>query len=230
MPTSNFAEHEDDFLAIAENMIGQNLLSDALALAHEQRRIKPTDVEGYVIAVKVLIRMGEIEQARDILNEIDEKISLFSLAYARIVDIFSEQGLKTDAAICYRKFDNLKPVSQQAQETAEKLSFFEKQESDAADSPGECLVNILQPEFITLTLAELYLKQGHLQMARDVLTEIVKREPSNVNAVARLNSVKAAMSKVKIVNIDYDDPDILVETLSVWLDDIDRLKVHAKGK
>ena len=229
MFTLNYGEDRETFLSRAENLLGQNLLTEALSLAKEQCRISPLDVEAHVLVGKILIRMGEFDKARDMVKQLDQTISELSFVYARMADIFSEKGLKSDAAICYRKFTNLNPISQQAAEIAEKLSFFERQESEESDTDESGMENIPQPEFITMTLAELYIKQGHFQMASDVLAKIIKREPGNIKAIARLDSINAA-SKVKTRNAEDDNPDILVDTLSGWLANIDRLSAHATGK
>ena len=229
MFTLNVGENSIDFKSQVGNLLKQNLLPEALSLAQEQRRINPLDVEVHVLVGKILIHLGEFDKVRDILKQVDQTISELSFVYARMADIFSEKGLKTDAANCYRKFTNLNPISQQAAEIAEKLTFFEKQESEESDIDESGMENIPQPEFITMTLAELYIKQGHFQMASDVLAKIIKREPDNINAIARLDSVKM-LSKAKTRSAEHGDPDILVDTLSGWLANIDRLSAHATGK
>jgi len=227
MFTLSFEEDRRYFLSQAENLFGQNLLPEALILAEKQRVCNPLDVEAHVLVGNILIRMGELDQARDILMQVDQTISELSLVYARMADIFSEKGLTSDAAICHRKFINLNPISQQAAEIAEKLSSLEKQESDATGIEN---AGIHKPQFYTMTLAELYIKQDHLQMAKEVLAEIVKREPENIIAAAKLDSVKAVMSKEKAGSMEQADHDNLVETLSGWLANIDRLNTHATGK
>ena len=229
MFTLNVGESSIDFKSQVGSLLKQNLLPEALSLAQEQRRINPLDVEVHVLVGKILIHLGELDKARDMVKKLDQTISGLSFVYARMADIFSEKGLKSDAAICYRKFTNLNPISQQAAEIAEKLTFFEKQESEESDTDESGMENIPQPEFITMTLAELYIKQGHLQMASDVLAKIIKREPGNINAIARLDSLKT-LTKAKTRSAEHDDPDILVDTLSGWLANIDRLSAHATGK
>jgi len=227
MFTLSFGEDSSDFQSQVENLLKQNLLPEALILAEKHRLCNPLDVEAHVLVGNILILMGELDQARDILTQIDQIISGISFVYARMADIFSEKGLKSDAAICYRKFTNLNPISQQAAEIAEKLSFFEKQESGVSGIDDSGMENIHKPQFFTITLAELYIKQGHLQMAKEVLAEIVKREPANIVAAAKLDSVKAVMSKDKAGSADHDN---LVDTLSGWLANIARLNAHATGK
>lgn len=229
MFTLNISEKNIDFKSQVGNLLRQNLLPEALNLAQEQRRINPLDVEVHILVGKILIHLGEFDKARDILRQVDQIIAELSFVYARMADIFSEKGLKSDAAVCYRKFTNLNPISQQAAEIAEKLAFFEKQELEESDADEPGMGNIPKPEFITMTLADLYIKQGHLQMARDVLAEIVRREPDNIIATGRLDSINAA-SKPKTRNAEHGEHDFLVDTLSGWLANIDRLSAHAAGK
>jgi tetratricopeptide (TPR) repeat protein len=230
MFTLSFEEDRGNFLSQVENLLGQNLLPEALILAQEQRRCNPLDIEALVITGNILIRLGELDKARDILTQVDQIISEISFVYVRMADFFREKGLKSDAVHCYRKFMSLNPISQQAEEIAEKISFLDKQESDASGIDDSCIGDIHKPKFFTMTLAELYIKQGHLQMAKEVLGEIIKREPGNINAAAKLDLVKAAMSKVGTVNDEHDCSNDLVKTLSSWLANIDRLSAHAPGK
>ena len=230
MFTLSFGEDRGDFRSRAENLLKQNLLQEALILAQEQCLINPLDVEAYVIAGKILIRKGELAKARDLLTQVDQIISGLSIVYTRMADVYREKGLKSDAALCYRKFINLNPISEQAAEIAEKLSFLEKQEYEESNIDDSSIANIPKPNFFTITLAELYIKQGHLQMAKEVLGEIIKREPGNINAAARLASLKAVMSKVGTASVEYDSSGNLVNTLSCWLENIGRLKANAAGK
>ena len=230
MFTLSFGEDHRDFLSQAENLLEQNLLSEALILAQERRRCNPLDVEAHIIIGNILIRMGELDKARDMLTEVEQIISGLSFVYARMADIYREKGLKNDAALCYRRFMGLNPISEQAVEVAKILSLLEQQESDASGIDESGIENIPKPEFFTITLAELYIKQGHLQMAKEVLGEIIKREPGNINAAAKLDSVKAAMSQVRTISEEHDCSNNLVKTLSCWLENIDRLSVHATRK
>jgi tetratricopeptide (TPR) repeat protein len=219
-----------NFLDQAEELLKNNHLPEALILAQEQRRCNPLDVEAHVIVGNILISMGELDQARDMLTEVEQIISGLSFVYARMADIYREKGLKSDAALYYRKFMGLNPISEQVAEVAKILSLLEQQEYDASGIDESGIENIPKPELFTITLAELYIKQGHLQMAREVLGEIIKREPGNINAAAKLDSVNAAMSQVGTVSSEHDRSNNLVKTLSCWLENIDRLSVHATGK
>jgi hypothetical protein len=80
-----------------------------------------------------------------------------------------------------------------------------------------------------VTLAELYIRQGHLPVARKILEEIIKKEPQNIQAAAKLDSLKKSLDSSSIV-VEKFDPDKLIKTLSSWLKNVDRLKIHATNK
>jgi tetratricopeptide (TPR) repeat protein len=214
----------------AKILLEQNLLTEALALVQEQRRLHPLNVEAHVMAGNILVLMGEVDRARDMLIEVDQVISSLSLIFARMADIYREKGLKSDAALCYRKFMILNPLSDQASEVAKKIALLYQQESETSGRDDSGFENIPKPEFFTLTLADLYIKQGHLLMAREVLKEMIKREPGNINAAAKLDLVDAAMSHGRTVSDKQDCSNDIVQTLSSWLENIDRLNAHAAGK
>jgi tetratricopeptide (TPR) repeat protein len=219
-----------NFLSEAKKMLEQNLFKEALALAQEQRRANPLDVEAHVMAGNILVLMGELDKARDMLAEVEQKISRLSFIFTQMADIYREKGLKNDAAQCYRKFMILNPISEQAAEVAKKIALLYQQDADSLGHDDDCVENIPRPEFFTLTLADLYIKQGHLLMAREVLKEMIKREPGNINAAAKLDLVKAAMSQGRPVSDKQDCSNDVVQTLSGWLDNIGRLNAHAAGK
>jgi len=80
-----------------------------------------------------------------------------------------------------------------------------------------------------VTLAELYIRQGHLQVARKILEEIIKREPQNMQAAAKFDTLKKSLDSSSTV-VEKFDSDKLIKTLSSWLKNVDRLKIHATNK
>ena len=218
------------FLCQAEDLLKQNLLPEALSLAKEQLKCEPSDIEGYLVVGRALLEMGEIDKTRGMLTDLGQMISALSLVYVRMADLYLEKGYKNDAAFCYRKFLSMNPSSRQAKDGADKLAFLEKQEYQKDDIDDYGIDNLPKPDFFTMTLAELYIKQGHLQMAGQVLEEMTKREPENTNAATMLAAVKAAIISIKTGVATQDDPNVLVETLSCWLQNIDRLNTDATKK
>ena len=174
--------------------------------------------------------MGRVDEARDVLREVGEIISELSLVYDRMGDIYRKKGFHQDAAVCYEKFISLHPGAENAREVIEKMILLEQEDQPVTEVGMIYNENIPEPELFTVTLADLYIKQGHLQVAAEILKEIIKREPQNIQAVAKLDSLKAALASKSSANGKFVESDNLIKTLSSWLKNIDRLKIHAAEK
>lgn len=230
MESNNFEEARMNFLDEAEKLLQQNMLPQALNLAKERLRSLPVDVDAHVIVGNALISMGRVNEARDILREVEEIILGLSLIYDRMGDIYRKKGFHQDAAICYEKFIALNPNAEKAREVIEKIALLEQEDRPAAEVDILDDNGILKPDFFTVTLAELYIRQGHLQVAAGILKEIIRREPQNLQAVAKLDTVRSAIALKSSAGGKFADSGDPVKTLISWLENIDRLKKHAAEK
>ena len=89
---------------------------------------------------------------------------------------------------------------------------------ETAEDAGE-----VPADFQTLTLAELYLRQGHLAMAEEVLEAVLKRDPRQEKAAERLDEVRAMLHPE--LRVSRFTP--VIGELNRWLDNIGRLRSHA---
>ena len=93
------------------------------------------------------------------------------------------EAMADSAQACYRKFLALNPDAPLAVGIAEGLPGVEqtpeveREAGDAAEVPSD---------FQTVTLAELYIRQGHLRPAAEVLEAIIGQEPGHEKAAALL--------------------------------------------
>jgi tetratricopeptide (TPR) repeat protein len=219
-----------NFLSEAEILLQQNKLPEALILAEERLKCVPLDVDARVIAGNVFVGMGRVDEARNILREVEEIISALSLIYVRMGDIYGEKGFYRDAVICYQKYISLNPTSDKAKEVVGKIALLEQEEPLITDIDSTDNENTAKPEFYTVTLADLYIKQGHFKMAAEVLEKILEKEPENVLAKAKLDTVTTAIALKSSVNGDIVQFDNLAKTLSSWLENITKLKKNAAEK
>jgi hypothetical protein len=71
--------------------------------------------------------------------------------------------------------------------------------------------------------------KGHIDMAADVLSEILRREPENELVAARLRDIRAMqndrMRQEKYLRLSQNEE--VVQELTRWLKNIDRLKNYA---
>ena len=223
-------KNPSNFLCEAEKLFGQNKLQEAFNLAGERVRSFPADADAYVVAGRALLGMGRVDEARDVLREVGEIISKLALVYERMGDIYRKKGFHQDAAVCYEKFISLHPSAEDAIKVIEKMMLLEQEDQPVPEDGMIYDENIPDPELFTVTLAELYIKQGHLQVAAEILKEIICREPQNIQAAAILDSLKAALDQKSSASEKFVESNNLINALSSWLKNIDRLKIHAAEK
>jgi tetratricopeptide (TPR) repeat protein len=227
MERNKFEEERLDFVNRIENFLQQKALPEAERLAEERLTLFPDDPDALCFTNLILIERGRIEDSRAVFRRLENNVLRISSIYLRAADTYRAKGLDRDAVFCYRKFISLNPLAGCAEEVAARIFLMEKEipsvsefeESDDRDLP--------KPEFYTITLADIYIKQGHWKMAGDILTEIIAREPSNVQARAKLDAVLSATGRESSAGPAPPSTNYLIETLSLWLDNIGRLK-HAK--
>ena len=230
MKINTFEEDRTNFLGEAEKLLEQNKLQEALNLAEERLRSLPADADAHVVAGNALLGMGRVDEARDVLREVGEIISELALVYDRMGDIYRKKGFHQDAAVCYEKFISLHPSAENARKVIEKMIFLEQEDQPVPEVGMIYDGNIPDSELFTVTLAELYIKQGHLQVAAEILQKIIWREPQNSQAVAKLDSLKAELSSQSSASEKFVESNNLIKTLTSWLKNIDRLKMHVAEK
>lgn len=228
MENNNSKKNRINFLNETETLLEKNKFTDALTLARERLRLMPADADAYVIAASALIGMGRNDEAREVLKDVAMIITDFSFVYDRVGDAYRKSGFHQDAAFCYEKFLSLHPGAEDARIVIEKMTLL-----DHEDHPVNELnvidENIPESELFTVTLADLYIRQGHLPEALRILEEIVKKEPRNVQAVKKLDMLRKTLEPASTVSEKFDS-DKLIKVLSSWLQNIDRLKMHATGE
>lgn len=226
MANNQFEEDRLVFVNQLESLLHQKKLQEALSMAEERLSRLPLDLDAKAFIHLTLIEMGRIEESRDILHKLEKDVAKLAFVYLRAADAYREKGLNQDTVLCYQKFLSLNPLSEQSREVADKIALLQKEEhlEDEVDESGDA--DMPNPEFYTITLADLYIKQGHLKMAADIIKEIIRRDPVNAQARAKLDTVKALLLKsspgetVPLTNN-------VIKTLSCWLENIGRLKKHA---
>ncbi len=231
MEKRQFEEDRLYFVNQIETLINQKMFPDALKSAEDRLSRLPFDIDARAFIILILIKLDNIEELRVKIGELDKDIIRLSFIYLQAADAYREKGFNRDAVLCYQKFLSLNPFSKNSKEIFGKIALLqgdenplddtaESDEANGKDRPG--------PEFCTMTLAELYIKQGHAKMAEEILMEIIKREPENIHAKEKLDVVKKILaSKSSSLVHNAAVTESLINTLTCWLNNIDRLKTHA---
>lgn len=230
MKNNTFEGKRADFLDESEELLGQNNLLKALNLATERLNSFPVDADANIVMCNALIGMGRMNDVREVLRNLGEIVSGLILVYEQVGDTYREKGFHQDAAVCYEKVISLHPGAQKAREVIGKMFLLEQEDNPVPEVDVIHNENIPEPEFFTITLAQLYIKQGHLLDAEIILEEVIKKEPQNAQALAMLDKLKTSLVSNSSANGNFPQLDNLIKTLSSWLENIERLKINAAKK
>jgi tetratricopeptide (TPR) repeat protein len=229
MENKDFGENRNYFMREANALLQSNNLNDALNLAAKRLRIYPADADALGVYCEALIGMGRLEEMRELLHEVAEIISGLNIIYERAGDACKENGFHRDAANCYEKFISLRPEAEKARDIIGKMALLEQEDSPSAKIDYTDNKNLSEQKIATVTMAQLYIEQGHLQDAEIILEDIIEKEPNNTQALAMLDELRGSspQSAGETQSLKNDN---LIKTLSSWLKNIERLKINAAEK
>jgi tetratricopeptide (TPR) repeat protein len=229
---SNRTTEREEFLSLTRAYINQNHHKEALVLAESWLKNYPIDADAHIILCHALLKMGNIERVHEILDNLENMVLQLSRIYNRVGDLCLSGGLVQEAIKFYRKFVSLNPDSPIAKDLSDKI------DSLISGTHGTSIgsVDVIQStienvpsDFYTTTLAELYMKQGHADMAVEVLSGILNKDPQNVLVANRLNEVRALLNSgiqdEQLLSASYNEG--VIQELTRWLKNINRLKQYA---
>jgi tetratricopeptide (TPR) repeat protein len=155
-----------------------------------------------------------------------------SRIYNRVGDLCLSGGLVQEAIKFYRKFISLNPDSPIAKDLSGKIdSLISGIRGTSVGNEDIIQSNIedVPSDFYTTTLAELYMKQGHVDMASEVLGGILKKDPQNALVANRLKEVRALLNSgiQEEQSLSASHNEGVIQELTRWLKNIDRVKHYA---
>jgi len=210
-------KQKEAFLAKAEAYLKEGLYQTAQDLAVDWLLRFPRDGEARMIACHAWMRLGKLDKVKVALKEVDEDLLKISLIYARLGDICAQSGLQKEAVSLYQRFLSINPEGSLSDEIRAKLKalLLPEDESDEEDLGG---APPSPSKFQTVTMAELYIKQGYREQAINLLKDILERDGENERAkrlLAELTSPGEGMDEKKRK---------VMATLYRWLENIQQMK------
>lgn len=219
----NDLRERKQFLADMEEYLGRNELQTVLGLAQERLKKRPGDLAARIVICRAWLLQGSLDEALEMLTEAEQIIASLSHVYASIGEICLKRGMREAAEGYYEKFRALNPGSAQARVIPEGLDQG-GEELREMDEEGETEGGAaVPPDFQTVTLAELYIRQGHDRPAEELLEKIIGEDPQNERASTLLMEVRNRLSGAVPAPPGTD----VITELSHWLDNIGRLRSHA---
>jgi tetratricopeptide (TPR) repeat protein len=222
-----FEQERKAFLAQMEACIDRNEPQAVLDLARERLRRSPGDPDARIGICRAWLQQGKIGEAGEMIEEVEEIIANLSQIYACIGDVCVKKGMEDSAETFYRRSVILNPGVHWVRDTLERLKGVEEpHEEEPHETDAEVKTEEdagIPPDFQTATLAELYIRQGHLRPAEELLVKIVGQEPHNEKAAWLLQEVQDRI----LAEATQERYAGIVAELSRWLDHIDRARGHA---
>lgn len=202
----------------------RNEYQTVLDLAQDRLKEIPDDLDARIAICRVWLQQGRIDEARAMLGEMEDILSGLSQLYSCMGDLYTKKGLADEAELFYRKYAALNPALPPALDPAVRLKdigvLAEANDEEEAAREEDAAMS---PNFGTVTLAELYIRQGHLPMAEEMLEKITARDPQNERAGALLKDVRSRFGKKAGGS---KNAGVIVE-LARWLDNIGKLRRYA---
>lgn len=201
----------------------------ALSQTIERLNRFPFDIDLKMTYCDILMKMERHDDAAVIIDELEDTFLKLSKIYAHMGDIQMGREQYQEAVLSYKKFLYLNPKSGKAAKIRQILhSFHNNSKTEAKENGDEESQNINQvaPHFRTLTMAELYIRQGHPDMAAEILKEILRNEPDNQTAADRLHQItnppiNATGSQDKQKTMRF------IAELEKWIKNINRVRNYA---
>lgn len=179
------------FIARAEACLEQDPAL-AVDMALERLRVYPDDVEARVVLGIGWFRRGETAPALDVLRDLARDVTRWSPAFRVLAELCRAQGLEDEADRASRIYMALNPESEEAiRDLEDRLRRESRAYPEAAEKPDEEAGLPRAADFKTLTLADLYARQGYRELAEALLREILAADPRNRAALERLDRLQS---------------------------------------
>lgn len=203
---SKEAVEKSEFLENTEKELREGLHHQALASARERLRLIPGDVDARIVIGRAFIGLGELEEAVAILEGVEADILRWESILQRSK---ASVPSKMFAEIARSEKEMLKDSDASLVDQPDGHNFLKRTPSSGPPQSG------LLPEFKTATMAELYIKQGHFDMAREVLNSILERDPAD--AGARLKLRKLDLIQTARCSLSDERRLLVLNELESWL-------------
>ena len=180
-----------EFIARAEACLEQDPAL-AVDLALERLRIYPDDTEAKIILGIGWYRKGERDPALDVLRGLSNDVIRWSPVFSILSELCRDQGLDEEAERASRIYMSMNPESPEAiADLEDRLRRESRTYPEAgAEKPDEDVGLPRTADFKTLTLADLYARQGYRELAEALLKEILATDPQNHDALERLRKLR----------------------------------------
>ena len=191
----SYLKEREAFISKAATSLETGKYSQAKAFAEERLGQFPGDVDAWLVLAGCAVKEGRYSDAHAILHDLDCILPGWPHIQECLGDMYLMRGMSAEAHEAYRRA--LNPDEKLRERIAAKVSRFAgtAEENDGEKTAADtCRMSF---DFHTIALADLYLNQGHIDRARDIVQKILEEDPANIEAHRRMSRIEKLNSTRK---------------------------------
>jgi tetratricopeptide (TPR) repeat protein len=195
------------------------MVDKVIQICLDRLKVNPGDWNARLSLGRLYFQKGMLKDAKRELEKVANFISNNIIIYKMLGDIHEKEGNREDAARFYRIFS---AYGSEDSEVNGILNSLEKPFSKEIEETSDNKVKIS-----TNTIAEIYIKQGHLKRALEIYRDILAVDPENT---AIQNKIQDLMERIK--GSDSTEVDLplyssktgrIINTLNKWLSNLQKM-------
>ena len=176
------------YVYLAEALLEREMYSEAIETCVNGLRLRPHDLRARVILGLSYLRTGELERAESELLKAKEMLEINTVTYRALAELYEEKGDLEQADRYRQLFESIH---------APKPAGAEDEVVEIESKPADEDVSEEDTEVATVTMAELYEEQGHLDKAAEVYRDILQTSPDTEGVEAKLADVEKRIAYAK---------------------------------
>ncbi|MBN2284526.1 MAG: tetratricopeptide repeat protein [Deltaproteobacteria bacterium] len=205
-----YLKEREEFLSTSYDRIERGEYETAVAGAKKRITRLPGDLDAWLVIAACWVRMNKFAEAAMILKKLERIVPGWFHVSECLGDLYRRQGMAEEALFHYRQA--LAPDQSVSWRLRNKMRLLG--DTSAAEVPDDAQRRT--SSFQTVTIAELYMRQGHFETARNILRTIIEKNREDREARERLKYVEAVLSGKKEA--------VLIRELTGWLAALQKMK------
>jgi len=165
------------FVYLAEALFERSMYTEAIEICLNGLRLHPHDLRARVILGLSYLRSEKLDRAESELLRAKEILEINMATYQGLAELYERRGDQERSSLYRRLYD--------AFQAPEAVAATEPEESPQIEPEIE-LPAEEEPEVATVTMAELYAQQGHLDKAAAVYRTLLETSPESPEILERL--------------------------------------------
>jgi tetratricopeptide (TPR) repeat protein len=177
------------YVYLAEALLEREMYGEAIETCVNGLRLRPHDLRARVILGLSYLRTGELERAESELLKAKAMLEINTVTYRALAELYDEKG-DLEQSDRYRQLFEAIHAPETGEAEAEVVEAELKQVDE--EVPEE------DTEVATVTMAELYEEQGHLDKAAEVYRNILETSPETEGVEAKLADLEKRVADAKV--------------------------------